>query len=139
MEIQETLMARSFSVMNEDPYLLALRAMEEISRDAKVVEKKNVYESDGPHHKCVVNFDTIDIIDDFAKVIFNFDMIGERGLLRVGVNGFLDLKITETGFFSEMFADHYVKTIFPLLRKISEDRVKFFGNAVDRVFTEHNN
>jgi hypothetical protein len=137
MEIQETLMSRSFSVMNADPYLLALRAMEEISRDAKVVERKNVYESDGPHHRCMVNFDTVDIVDDFAKVVFNFDMTGESGLLRVGVNGVLDLKIIETGFFSEMFADHYVKTIFPILRKVSEDRVNFFGNAVDRVFANN--
>ena len=138
MEIRESLLTKSFSVMNEDPYLLALRAMETVARTEKVVERKNSYESDGPHHRCTVCFEATDVVDDFSKVVFNFDMFGEDGLLRVNVNGVLDLKIDESGFFSHNFAEHYANNIFPLLRKISEAKINFFGSLVDSVFSESN-
>jgi hypothetical protein len=137
MEIKETLMTRSFTVMDHDPYLLALKCMEEISRTAKVVERENRYESDGPHHRCVVDFDTIEIADDFSRIVFSFRMEGEDGILRVQIEGFLDLRIDETGFFSETFSEHYVKTLFPLLRKMSEEKIKFYGDKVDEIFTVH--
>ena len=138
MQINETLMTKAFSVMNPDPYLLALRVMEEVARTEKVVEKKNAYETDGPHHRCFVNFDAVELIDDFSKIVFNFDLQGENGMLRVNVNGLLDLEIEETGFFSEAFGDHYTKNIFPLLRKMSEKKIEFFGKTIDDVFSENN-
>ena len=128
------LMTRSFSVLNEDPYFLALRAMEEIAKSEKVIEKANKYESDGPHHRCFVNFDTVDDVDDFSRVVFNFDMQGEDGLLRVNVNGSLDMKIAELGFFGNGFADHYANNIFPILHKISDSKIQFFGEKLDGVF-----
>jgi len=134
MEIKETLMTKAFSVMNPDPYFLALKAMEEIAKSEKVVEKQNKYESDGPHHRCFVNFDAVESVDNFANIIFNFDLQGVDDLLRVTVHGSLDLKIQETGFFSHSFADHYVSNVFPLLHKISEHKIEFFGNALDNVF-----
>ncbi len=137
MEIKETLMNRSFAVMNSDPYLLALKAMEEISKYAKVIESTNTYESDGPHHRSHVSFDTIEIVDDFARIVFTFDMRGENGMLRVNIDGFLDLKIDEIGFFTQTFSDYYVKTLFPLLRKVSEAQIKFYGDKVDEIFTVH--
>ena len=134
MKIKETLLSRAFSVSDPDPYMLSLKAMEQLSKDAKVVEKKNTYETDGPHHRSEVDFDTIDLVDDFSKIIFHFNLLGEDGLLRAGVNGNLLLNIDETGFFSEVFSDYYVKNIFPLLRKISEERVNLLGNRVDDIF-----
>ena len=134
MEIKETLMTKAFSVMNPDPYFLALKAMEEIAKSEKVVERVNKYESDGPHHRCMVNFDAVDNVDDFSSIVFNFDLHGEDGLLRVNVTGSLDTKIEELGFFGNSFADHYAGNIFPVLHKITEDKIKFFGHALDGVF-----
>src|SRR3989338_3827564 len=93
MKIKETLLSRAFSVSDPDPYMLSLKAMEQLSKDAKVVEKKNTYETDGPHHRSEVDFDTIDLVDDFSKIIFHFNLLGEDGLLRAGVNGSLLLNI----------------------------------------------
>lgn len=138
MEIKEALMSKSFSVMHEDPYLMALRVMEAVAQSEKVIEKKNTYESDGPHHRCNVAFDAVEDVDDFAKIIFNFDMTGANGLLRVKVSGGMNLHIDETGFFSNGFADHYANNIFPLLRKISEDKIGFFGNKLDEIFKQEN-
>ena len=134
MKIKETLMDRSFSVGNSDPYMLSLKAMESLSKDVKVVERKNSYETDGPHHRSVVVFDTIDLIDDFSKIVFHFDLLGEDGLLRVNVNGLLSLNVEETGFFSQIFNDYYVKTVFPLLRKVSEKKIEFFSDRVESLF-----
>ncbi len=134
MEIKETLMNRSFSVMDADPYLLSLRAMEHISRSDKVVERNNKYETDGPRHRSFLNFDVIELVDDFSKIVFNFDMSGDSGVLRITVTGKLITKIEDTGFFSQMFGDHYVKEIFPVLRKMSEQKIEFFGKKVDKIF-----
>ena len=134
MKIKETLMSQSFSISNNDPYLFSLRVMEELSKGVKVVERKNEYQTDGPHHRSVVVFDAMELIDDFSKVTFRFTLTGEDGLLRVNIHGSLAVGIEETGFFSQIFSDYYVKTIFPLLRKISEDKVVFFGESAEKLF-----
>ena|SRR3989338_5158582 len=134
MKIKETLMSRSLTTSNNDPYLFSLQVMEELSKSAKVVEKKNIYETDGPHHRSTVVFDAIELVDDFSKIIFRFNLLGENGLVRAGVSGSLSLNIEETGFFSQIFTDYYVKIVFPLLRKISEEKIAFFGEKVDALF-----
>lgn len=135
MKIKETLMSQSFSIINPDPYMFSLQVMETMSKDAKVVEKKNEYETDGPHHRSMVDFDTIELVDDFSKIVFHFELAGEGEMVHANVRGALISNIEETGFFSQTFVDYYVKTIFPLLRKISEDRIKFFGGRVEKLFS----
>lgn len=127
-------MSQSFSVSSSDPYMFSLKVMEQLSKNVKIVEKKNLYETDGPHHRSVVDFDTIELIDDFSKIVFHFSLVGEDGTLRANIDGHLHLIIDETGFFSQMFTDYYVKNIFPLLRKMSEGRINFFGENVDKIF-----
>lgn len=127
-------MNQTFTVSNSDPYMFSLHVMEELSKDSKVVEKKNEYETDGPHHRSTVIFDTVDLVDDFSKILFRFNLVSEDGLLRANITGSLAVGIDETGFFSQIFSDYYVKNIFPLLRKISEDKIAFFGDKVEKLF-----
>lgn len=134
MEIKESLMNQAYSINSQDPYLFSLKLMEDLSKDTKLIEKKNEYETDGPHHRSIVIFEALELIDDFSKVSFRFELTGEDGLLRADVRGVLKLHIDETGFFSQTFSDYYVKVIFPLLRKISEDKIKFFGDKIDKIF-----
>lgn len=134
MEIRESLMSQAFTVNTPDPYLLSLKVMEDISKMSKVVEKKNEYETDGPHHRSIVAFESIELIDDFSNIIFNFELKGENGILRADVNGVFDTHIVETGFFSQLFTDYYVKTLFPFLRKMSEDKIKLFGDNFSKFF-----
>ena len=134
MEIKETLMDESFSVASTDPYMLSLKIMEELSKDVKIVEKKNEYETDGPHHRSIVVFETIEIIDGFSKILFKFELTGDDGVLRANIAGLLKLHIDETGFFSQIFSDYYVGTTFPVLRKMSEDKINFFSKKIDCLF-----
>ena len=136
MKIKESLMNQSFSVSNSDPYLFSLQVMEELSKDVKVVERKNEYETDGPHHRSVVVFDTVDLVDDFSKILFRFNLAAEDGTLRANINGSLAIGIEETGFFSQIFSDYYVKTVFPLLRRISEGKIAFFGGKIEKLFEQ---
>src|SRR3972149_1307514 len=124
MRIKETLMNQAFSVNTPDPLMLSLHAMEEVSKDTKVVEKKNLYETDGPHHRSTINFDAIELVDDFSKIIFHFNLLGEDGTLRANIDGLLSVNIEDTGFFSRVFGDYYIRNIFPLLRKMSEERIE---------------
>ena len=132
MEIHESLMSQAFSVRNPDPYLLSLKIMEDISKMSKVVEKKNEYEKDGPHHRSTVIFESIELIDDFSNIVFKFELNGEDDVLHANVNGIFDTHIVDTGFFSEVFTDYYVKTLFPFLRKVSEDKIKVFGERLNK-------
>ncbi|HIG97122.1 MAG TPA: hypothetical protein HA230_02140 [Candidatus Aenigmarchaeota archaeon] len=132
MEIHESLMSQAFSVRNPDPYLLSLKIMEDISKMSKVVEKKNEYETDGPHHRSTVIFESIELIDDFSNIVFKFELNGEDDVLHANVNGIFDTHIVDTGFFSEVFTDYYVKTLFPFLRKVSEDKIKVFGERLNK-------
>ena len=134
MEIRESLMEQAFSAESSDPYMFSLHIMEEISRASKIIEKKNEYETDGPHHRSTVSFEAIELVDDFSKILFKFDLFGEDGLLRVNIKGILKLHIEETGFFSQTFSDYYVKTVFPLLRKLSQDKINFFSEKIDKIF-----
>ncbi|MBI4174129.1 MAG: hypothetical protein HY517_00665 [Candidatus Aenigmarchaeota archaeon] len=138
MKIKETLMSQSLTASTNDPYLFSLHVMEELSKSVKVIEKKNSYETDGPHHRSTVVFDAIDLVDDFSKIVFRFNLLGEGGVVRAGVSGSLSLSIEDTGFFSQMFTDYYVKNVFPLLRKISEEKVAFFGEKIDALFAANN-
>lgn len=137
MKIKETLMNQSFSVSASDPYMFSLSVMEDLSKSVKIMEKKNLYETDGPHNRSVVVFDAVELIDEFSKIIFRFELTGEDGVLRANINGLLNLHIDETGFFSQVFTDHYVKTVFPLLRKLSESRIEFFSGCIERLFGVH--
>ncbi len=134
MEIKETLMSRSFTVSTHDPYMFSLRLMENLSTETKIIEKKNEYETDGPHHRSIVVFEAVELIDGFSKILFKFVLVGEDDLLRAGVSGLLKLHIDETGFFSQVFSDYYVDTTFPLLRKISGDKINFFSKKIDGLF-----
>lgn len=134
MRIKEVLMDQSFSIDSSDPYMFSLHVMEELSKDIRVVEKKNEYETDGPHHRSSVIFDAVELVDNFSKIVFRFALIGEDGTLRANIRGMLSSSIDETGFFSEMFTDYYVKTVFPVLRKVSEDKIVFFGGKVEKIF-----
>lgn len=134
MRIKEVLMDQSFSFSNSDPYMFSLHLMEELSKDIRIVEKKNEYETDGPHHRSFVAFDAIEIVDNFSKIVFRFALTGEDGTVRANIKGMLNSSVDETGFFSQMFTDYYMKTIFPILRKISEDKIVFFGNRIEKLF-----
>lgn len=136
MRIKEVLMDQTFSITNSDPYMFSLHLMEELSKDARVVEKKNEYETDGPHHRSTVVFDAVELVDNFSKIVFRFALTGEDQTVRANVKGLVSCSVDETGFFSQMFADYYVKTVFPLLRKISQDKIEFFGTKVEKMFEE---
>ena len=132
MKIRENLMSQSFSISTTDPYMFSLQVMEELSKDVKVVERKNEYETDGPHHRSTVIFESIELIDDFSNIVFKFELNGEDDVLHANVNGIFDTHIVDTGFFSEVFTDYYVKTLFPFLRKVSEDKIKVFGERLNK-------
>lgn len=136
MRIKEVLMDQSFSIDSSDPYMFSLHVMEELSKEIRIVERKNEYETDGPHHRSSVVFDAVELVDNFSKIVFRFALTGEDGALRASIKGTLSSSIDETGFFSQMFTDYYVKTIFPLLRKVSEDKIVFFGGRVEKLFNQ---
>ena len=133
MEVRETLFERSFSVDTEDPYGTAADFMQKLSAIGLVYERKNIYMTDGPVKKTVLVFDLVETLDSFSRVIINFAMDGENKILYVNILGEFVLKIQDSGFFSEVFTDFYLHNVFPVLRKVSEKRVKELNQSIEKL------
>jgi hypothetical protein len=133
MELNETLFKKSFSVDSENPHITAMDFMKKLSEYYRVYEQKNAMESDGPEHKSTLVFDVVDTLDDFSHVSINFSMIGEGKTLYVDIFGSFVLRVRDDGFFTEIFAEFYLNNIFPVMRRVSEARVKELEVELDRL------
>jgi len=124
MEIRETLFTKSFSTESENPYVMSLEFMKKLSETYRIYERKNIYQTDGPTKKAILVFDVIEILDKFSRIRISFSMEGENNTLYVNIVGEFVLKMKEYGFFGNVFSEFYLNNVFPLLRKVSEKRVK---------------
>lgn len=134
MEIRETLFSKTFSLENEDPYRLSLDFMRRIAENYAVYETKNTYNTDGPVKKCTVVFDVIEQLDKFSRIRICFTIEGENRVLYVDVVGEFIVKISQDGFFTDVFTEFYINNVFPSLRKISEKRVKELEAELESVY-----
>jgi hypothetical protein len=124
MEIRETLFSRSFSIESHDPYKITLEFMKKLSENYRIYERKNIFQTDGPVKKCVVIFDVLEALDKFSRIRVRFSMESENTNLYIDVVGEFVVKVHQSGFFSDMFAEFYLNKVFPRLKKVSEKRVK---------------
>lgn len=124
MEIRETMYDKKITLENNSPYLVALDLIKKLSQKIKITEKKNFYETDGPHHRSEIIAEIEEKQDNFSKTVFVLSFLGEEKSLVVGLEGRFEVAVVENGFFSESFSQFYVDRIFPIFRKRSEIRIK---------------
>lgn len=133
MEVRETLFTKSFSVENDDTYALSIQFMKRLSDIGRIYERKNVYETDGPVKKAAVVFDLVEVLDSFSCIIINFSLESENRTLYVDILAEFVLRIRDYGYFTEVFTDFYLHSIFPVLRKVSEKRVKELEQQLEKL------
>ena len=133
MEIRETLFRKSFSIETTSPYITALDFMKKLSEYHKIYERKNSFETDGPSTKSTLVFDVVEQLDAFSQISINFSTSGENNMLYVDIQGDFVLRVDETGFFAETFSEFYLKGIYPMMKKVSERRVKELEVEIERL------
>jgi len=123
MEIREELFKKSFSTESQDTYGLALGFMHRLSEIHRIYERKNIFETGGNVKKAILIFDVVEILDKFSRIMVKFSMESENSTLYVDILGEFVVDIKEGEFFTGIFSEFYINNIFPMLRKISEERL----------------
>jgi len=107
--------------------------MKKLSQNYRVYEKQNIYKTDGPVKKCMVVFDAIEPLDKLTRIRISFSMESENDTLFVDITGEFILKIHQSGFFTDMFAEFYLGNVFPQLKKVSQKRAQELKAEIEKI------
>ncbi len=120
MRITEEIFSENIRLSTPDPFLLSLKIKEIASNFGEPVEKKNIYETDGPRKRIELSFELKKKIDKFTRSVIIFDLNGEsttNGFLDIRFKGILQTAMKKTGPVTRTFNDFYLSDILPLLKK----------------------
>ncbi|MFH0832157.1 MAG: hypothetical protein V1900_00325 [Candidatus Aenigmatarchaeota archaeon] len=140
MRIIDTFLTKSVSIKTNDVYSTALEILAVISKYGKLIERKNIYGTDGPRKMLEMVYEIIKTVDSKSKLKFSFNLMGESH-----GSGFLELKITckfrmvskENGFASETFTDYYTQNVFPSVKNRAEDDAKKIIGEIEKQIKEN--
>jgi len=133
MRVIDSIFSKSMKIKTNDPYALSLDIMKRVSGFAKVIEKRNNYMTDGPHHASEVMFDAIQDLDEHTRIKLAFNMVGSDGELGIEVNGIVTVNIIKYGFVSDMYSEYYIKNIYPTMKKEIETRADGMIKRIEKV------
>jgi hypothetical protein len=120
MRIAEEIFSKNIRLDTKDPFSLSLRIKEIASNFGEPVEKKNIYETDGPRKRVELSFELKKNIDKFTSSLIIFDLNGEstsNGFLDIRFKGILQTKMNKAGPVTRAFSDFYISDILPSLKK----------------------
>jgi len=131
MKIDENVVEKNTILEKNDPYGFSLKFMNKMSEIGQVIERRNEYMTDGPNHRSVVEFDVVDVIDEFSRIQISVLMESYQKRLTVGVIGHFALDIEDSGFMSSVLSEFYLENIYPAIRKISIDKLKLAEKVLE--------
>jgi hypothetical protein len=110
----EEVFSKDIHLKTKDPLSLSLEILG-ISREfGEPIEKKNIYETDGPKKRVELSFDLKKEIDKFTIAKISFDLIGEsnsEGFLDIRLKGEFQTTMTSVGPISRTFNEYYQSEI----------------------------
>jgi hypothetical protein len=126
MIIKDVVSSKTESLVTDDPYGKALHIMHNISHIGKVIERQNELWTDGVRHSSIVEFDLVETMDSFSRVIVNVTMRGTKETKDLDVKKTVQAitNIKEHGFFSSAFAEYYMKRMYPKITRMSKNKIK---------------
>lgn len=133
MRVTDTIFSKNAGVKTKDPYALSLDIMKKVSGFSKIIEKRNNYMTDGPHHVSEVIFDAVQDLDDNTRIKLTFTMIGENGVLGIDVEGIVTVNIIKYGFVSDVFSEYYMKNIYPKMKDEIRTKADSMVKRVEKV------
>jgi hypothetical protein len=120
MRITEEIFSENIRLDTKDPFLLSLKIKDIAGNFGEPVEKKNIYETDGPRKRVELSFEIKKKIDKFTSSVMVFDLNGEsttNGFLDIRFKGIVKTEMKKTGPVSKTFNDFYVSETLPSLKK----------------------
>lgn len=127
MEIEEIMFSKAAAINTEDPFILSTKIFDLATRLGEIVEKKNVFQTDGPLKRSIIEFDIIRHYDDYSKFVISISLYGEsnlRSALEVDMTGKVKTRIVEEGFFTSVFAEFYLENIYHNTIRRAKDDIK---------------
>ncbi|MBI2579727.1 MAG: hypothetical protein HYW27_02390 [Candidatus Aenigmarchaeota archaeon] len=124
MKIDETISEKNVVMEKDDPYGFSMKLMDRMSEFGHVTERRNEYMTDGPEHRSFVEFDVVDVMDDFSRIQVSVFMDSVQKTLSMRVICSFDVKADESGFMSSMLSEYYVENIYPAVRRMSLEKIK---------------
>lgn len=124
MKIIDTFLTKSFTIKSRDIYVTAVEIINILSQYGKLVERKNIYGSDGPRKSLEMLYVIIKPIDRQSRMKMSFIFSGESNgssLIEMNIMCEFQMKVRKRGLASETFADFYAQNIMPFFRKRAEE------------------
>ncbi len=135
-KILDVIFTKRSVIRTNDPYSLALAVKEIASLYGTIKEKLHEYDTNGPRKVIRLNFDLKNSINRHTFTKLAFIMKGEIGI----ATSFLEVKVIGKsvtaidvgyGFTSQVYGEYYLKSIFPLMRKECESRLREIAALVE--------
>jgi uncharacterized coiled-coil DUF342 family protein len=134
MRRTEELFSKNIRLKTRDPFSMGLKIRDLVSEFGELIEKKNVYETDGPRKRVELSFELKRAIDKFTTKKLMFDLNGEsnsRGFLDIRFMGQLQIKMKRSGPITRTFNDFYISEMLPHLKEESIN-LKDIGNELEK-------
>jgi hypothetical protein len=138
MRRTEELFSKNIRLKTRDPFSLCLKIRDLVSEFGEPLEKKNIYETDGPRKRVELSFELKRDIDKFTTKKILFDLNGEsnsRGFLDIRFRGQLQIKMKRSGPITRTFNDFYMSEILPYLKE-EFINLKDIGNEIEKKINE---
>ncbi len=136
-KIVDVLFTKRSVIRTNDPYSLALAVKEISSHYGVVKEKIHEYDTNGPRKVVKICFDLRNPITRHTIAKLSFVMKGEIGV----ATSFLEMKVVGKsitavdigpGVTSRIYGEYYLKSIFPMLHKESESRLREISDLIEQ-------
>lgn len=131
----ENLFSRKIIAELRDPYAVALDMLVFFSQFGKIIQRKNLYETDGPKKRVEVEFDVVNIMTRQSRLVVHVAMKGELGeanILEINIGGEFVTGFDVTGgIVHEAFVNFYISDISPYLRSVALERGREIIDALD--------
>ena len=114
--IKEAIYEKKYIIETKDPYILALKIIDIATKHGKIIEKENVYETDGPVKEAKIKFDLIIKLSSYSRAKFKFNILGrtnEISFISISINGESQVRIPKSqGLVSEAYYNFFKKHTF---------------------------
>ena len=134
----ENVFSKNIRLETKDPFSLYLVIFDIAREFGEPLEKKNIYETDGPRKRVEICFEINREIDKFTRARIFFDLNGEsnsRGFLDVRVKGKFQTRMSRGGTISQTFNNYYISELLPYIKSESI-RLKDIGNTLEKRINE---
>lgn len=136
MKVEDTLFTKKLSIKTADIYSTVTDIVSIVSRFGKIIERKNIYETDGPRKRVERVLDLIEQVDKHYTSKIEVNIHGEsntHGLLDITILGITKTDLDKgTGLASSAFSDFYIKNFLPMAKHGLTKKIKSIANDIEK-------